>query len=375
MLNNQENRGKKSEKIWLSIIIPVYEVEKYIAQCLDSTVRQKASLTCGIEVIVVDDGSPDDSGKIADTYEKEYPFVKVIHKQNAGVAAARNTGIEEATGEWLYFVDSDDWLAEGAIEKLYDKCRECGDSDIILLDAYRNCLQKEVPWEHFIRNASWDDEKSLRNLQIGVLYYPMLDMKTNTPLAAPWDKVFKRGFLLEHQILFRENLKVLDDMIFCMEAFGKAGKISYSKEKVYHYRYVSNSITNSYKPDRIRQDKIVWEYLQNYMDKQIVEKNWTHEDRRQFEQAYYSRIIKSYSICCRLCFFNPKNEKKIFNKITYAKDVLQSYPYREAFEKIQFENLEWKLKIVAVMGRFRLGIGIYVLHLLESMIRRLYSKN
>lgn len=372
MLNDQESNVEKYKEVWLSIIVPVYEVERYIIQCLESVVNQGDKASFVVEIIIIDDGSLDNSGKIADSFAQKNPYVRVIHKKNAGVAAARNTGIEEASGEWLYFVDSDDWLAEGAVEKLCNRSREYRDADVILLDAYRNCEEREYNWEHFEKSFIWNEKKHIRKLQAGVLYYPLLGMKTKVPLAAPWDKLFRRNFLLEHQIRFRENLKVLDDMIFCMETFGEASKVAYCKDQVYHYRYVSDSITNSYKPDRVERDKIVWEYLQEYIKRQTEKKTWTNKEQAYFEQAYYSRVIKSYSICCRLCFFNLQNDKSLHEKIQYALDVMRMEPYAEAFKRIRIINLEWKLKIVTIMGRFKFGIGIYFLHLAESKLRELH---
>ena len=116
----------------LSIIIPVYRVEKYLSKCLDSIVNQVKGRET--EIIIIDDGSPDRSGEIADKYALEYSFVKVIHKANAGVAAARNTGIDSSQGNWLYFVDSDDWMAEGAVDILLDRTKKNPDADVILID-------------------------------------------------------------------------------------------------------------------------------------------------------------------------------------------------------------------------------------------------
>lgn len=131
----------------LSIIIPVYRVEKYLSKCLDSIVNQVKGRET--EIIIIDDGSPDRSGEIADKYALEYSFVKAIHKANAGVAAARNTGIDSSRGSWLYFVDSDDWMAEGAVDILLDRTKKNPDADVILMDAWKNTGVQEEGWEHF----------------------------------------------------------------------------------------------------------------------------------------------------------------------------------------------------------------------------------
>lgn len=101
----------------ISIIIPVYNVEKYIHRCVDSVINQTYQK---LEIILVDDGSPDDCGKICDEYAKKDNRIKVILKENGGLSDARNHGIESATGEWLFFLDSDDWIHPQTIDKLYD---------------------------------------------------------------------------------------------------------------------------------------------------------------------------------------------------------------------------------------------------------------
>lgn len=107
----------------VSIIVPVYNVEKYIHQCVDSIINQTYK---NIEIILVDDGSPDNCGKICDEYAQKDNRVKVIHKENGGLSDARNYGIDVATGDWLMFVDSDDWLHNHTVEKLHNAVNKYG---------------------------------------------------------------------------------------------------------------------------------------------------------------------------------------------------------------------------------------------------------
>lgn len=352
-------------QLWLSIIIPVYGVEKYIKKCLDSIVKDNANAISGIEVLVIDDGSKDRSGEIADSYALQYPFIQVIHKQNAGVAAARNTGIQHARGEWLYFMDSDDWMEKGALGKIKQVTLRQKECDLLLFDARKNTGEKESQWEHFEEEKVWSDTDALQLLQRGVLYFP--SVHTHTPLAAPWDKLYKRVFVQKNGLFFTEELKVLDDMIFNMKAFGVAKVVSYHKIPIYHYRYVPDSITNSYKPDRIAQDMEVWDAIQTYINEQV----WETEEQETFLQAYYCRIVKSFSICCRLCFFHKQNKKSVVEKLTYVKEVLESNPYKTAFRKVSIRNAEWKLKPMILFGRCQCTIGVWLLHLGQSLLCRL----
>lgn len=349
------------KRIKLSIIIPVYNVERYLEQCLNSIVVGNVNLLGMLEVIVVDDGSPDRSGEIADRFAGQYPCVKVIHQKNAGVAAARNTGIRESKGEWLYFVDSDDWLQSGAITEIIGTARKYPAADILFFDAWQNEGNKEIPWEHFDKPEVWKNSSAIRRLQYCTLYYPYPDKHKKIPVAAPWDKVYRREFLEENAIQFRKELKVLDDMVFNTESFGAAREVVYTKEKIYHYRYVPDSITNNYKSDRVEQDKKVWSYLQEY-----AKRIGAGDD---FARALRCRIVKSFSICCRLCFFNGNNAQSRREKIKYVKQVLASEPYYTAFHKVRLRDLEWKLQIMAIIGRLHWGYGVYLLHVAQNGVR------
>ena len=256
MLKYEDRILLSDSKEWLpkdtliSIIIPVYNVEKYIAQCVMSIISDPICREGRVEVIIIDDGSSDASGAIADSFASEYSYITVIHQKNSGVAAARNVGIQKACGKWLYFMDSDDWLVEDAVTVLCEKCQKYKDADILLFDAYQNTKSKQYRWEHFSREYTWMSNNKIHCLQRGVLYFPIISREienTKIPLAAPWDKLYRMELVKNSNVRFRENLLVLDDMVFNFEIIGEAEKIVYLKQNIYHYRYVNNSITNNYK--------------------------------------------------------------------------------------------------------------------------------
>ncbi len=351
------------------MIIPVYNVKKYLEQCLSSIIKEENSGE--IEILVIDDGSTDGSGRIADFFAEKNSLIQVIHQENAGVAAARNTGMDLAKGEWLYFADSDDWLGKGAIGKMLARCRQSSDSDILLFDAWKEKGRRQSPWEHFKKERVWRSRSEIRALQRGVLYAPIAGGPGNIPLAAPWDKLYRSNFLTENKIRFHPELRVLDDMIFNMEAFGAAGKISYYKDRIYHYRVVPDSITNSYRPDRVCQDRKVFQYIRHYMERTFFGDKWEEKEKEQFLQAYHLRVIKSFSICCRLNFFHPENKKKTWQQVQYVKKVLETEPYSAAFAHVKLKNAEWRLKAVICAGRAGFGWGIYLLHLAQNVQSRL----
>lgn len=344
----------------LSIIIPVYNVERYITKCLRSIFDEGEATLEKIEVIAVDDGSTDRSGAIADKFAGKFPCMRVIHKKNAGVAAARNTGIDSACGEWLYFADSDDWLEKGGVSEICFEIERTPDADVMFMEAYENSGNAQKKWEHFRADADLADgggHDEILRLQCSILYAPFWKDSKNIPLAAPWDKAYRREFLLKNNIRFCERLKVLDDMAFNYEVFGAAKKVVCRKIRPYHYRRVADSITNSYNPNRVRQDMAVWKY--------IVSKNCTSSDAEDDllrQRAFMCRIVKSFGICCRLSFFNDKNEKPLKHKAAYVEKVMKSEPYRTAFRNVRLADLEWRLKIMAIVGRIGSGWGAYFLY-------------
>ena len=371
LLKRTKVMEKQHQKL-LSIIIPIYNVENYLEECLNSIHMQLTGRHSNVEVILIDDGSCDNSGRIADTFAETDPSFGVIHKANEGVAAARNTGIDKASGEWLYFVDSDDWLAEDAVESICSGIKENANADIIIFDAYKyysdkTVSGKKISWEHFKNEKIISEISEIRSLQREVLYFH------KTPLAAPWDKVYRRSFLMSNNIVYREELKVLDDMVFNVEAFGAAKLAVYRKDKIYYYRYVADSITNSYKPDRIEQDMKVWNYLKGYMDRLFLRQDWNQNDREKLIQAYFCRVVKSFTISRMRCWTDKGSESTVKNKVAELKRILSIGLYKEAFSNVKLKELDWKLKVIVIMARLNMGYGIYLIYRLYCRIGLRYK--
>ena len=176
----------------VSIIVPVYKAEKYIRQCVDSLLAQTYR---NIEVILVDDGSPDNCGKICDEYAAKDSRVKVIHQQNGGVSAARNTGIAHSRGEWIAFVDADDSVTCAYIEQLY-----ANDSDWVI-SGYRDSNY------HCILSEERYDGKD----ELICFFYKHFDKLYANTL---WGKFYKRSIVCDNQILFNSGIRFSEDLIF-----------------------------------------------------------------------------------------------------------------------------------------------------------------
>lgn len=200
----------------VSIIVPVYKVEKYLEQCVDSILKQTVS---DFELILVDDGSPDRSGSICDQYGKEDARVKVIHIENRGVSEARNIGIRNATGTYLCFVDSDDWLEETYLEGLL-----------------RNMTPGGFALAHFINNDNAAIEET------AVSYFTKSDAELSVLSAKgvqgrSFSRIFDGQIIKENNIYFDPEIAICEDVLFNIKYISCiSGNILESNEAKYHYR-------------------------------------------------------------------------------------------------------------------------------------------
>lgn len=356
--------------ILLSVILPVYNGEAYLKKCVES-ILQGITDPEEIELLLVDDGSEDGTGALADGYAEENPCVRAIHRKNGGTAAARNTGLKAACGEYLYFVDGDDWLAPNGIQLITGRIRQYREAQLILFDACQNREEEETGWEHFPRERRITEQKEIRALQRKVLY------SKGIPLSACWDRVYRKDFLKRHGICFREQLMVLDDMVFNVEVFGCLERAVYCKDKIYHYRYVASSITHSSRTDREAQNQRVWSYLERYIREYIEQKELSGRDSSLLWQAYYCRLVKSFAILCKRGLFpepDQDGEMSVREKaalrcqqIYRVKGLLSEGSYREAALRVRLRYLEGRLKAAALLMRFRLGFGMYLLYWGDKM--------
>ena len=206
----------------ISVIVPVYKAEKYIHRCLDSIINQTFK---DFELILVDDGSPDRSGEICDEYAAKDKRVKAIHKENGGVASARQCGIDVATGEYTIHADPDDWMELDMLECMYKAIKE-EDADLLITDFYENNANEEVYNKQPIISLKQED------ILKGIL--------TNLH-GSMCNKLLKTITYKENDINFIKGINIYEDNIFWIQVLLiKDLKISYLQKALYHYDLHSN---------------------------------------------------------------------------------------------------------------------------------------
>lgn len=237
----------------VSVVVPVYKVEEYIDECVESILSQSYR---HIEVILVDDGSPDRCGEICDGYARKHKRVSVIHKANGGLSSARNVGARVARGEYLMFVDSDDLLMPGAIERLVETALESG-SDIVSGNVQR--FRGTKVWQGW--NQSFSHVRSLYpSANDPETRYITVSLKDAPGLlfdATAWNKLYRTTFFRGHEIKFPEG-KLYEDMLPVSTAYSRARGIDILFEPVYRYRERENktSITQARGEFRNLADKV-----------------------------------------------------------------------------------------------------------------------
>lgn len=207
-----------NESVKVSVIVPIYNVEKYIGKCILSIIEQTYK---NLEIILVDDGSLDDSGNIADEYATRDNRIKVLHKTNAGVSAARNSGLDAATGDFVCFSDGDDYVMPNYVEHLLKLCLTYHADVAYTVDMYTTFHNEHIA-NNQVKVITPEDATE------NILCYKV-------PIGV-YSKLFNREFLVKNNIRFLEDVYIGEGFNFNTACFQRANKVVMSNERIYFYR-------------------------------------------------------------------------------------------------------------------------------------------
>lgn len=309
------------EKNLISVIIPIYNVEKYISKCLDSVINQTYKK---IEIICVDDGSPDNSIKILEEYEKKDSRVKIIRQENRGLSGARNTGIKNSKGEYIFFLDSDDWLPSNSLELLY-KDILLNKSDISvgnLIKVYPK-KNKEIGLKKLKKN-----NYSLRN-------YLEYSINKRNFTANVVNKLYKTKIIVENEILFKEKI-LYEDFLFTIQYFIYCKRISVIKEKVYYYFLErENSIVNT----------VSMRDLETFLNVIEIEKFLIKNNQKEIlNSKYFQNYIFEWLLSATV--------SKLFKNGNVSSIEKMYYLIKDNFIFKKYYNLYQKNKIISIKKLF-----------------------
>lgn len=295
----------------ISIIVPVYKVEKYLEQCIESLRRQTYP---DLQIVLVDDGSPDRCPQICDRYATQDERIMVVHQKNQGLPAARNAGLKVADGDWILFVDSDDALTDDACQILMDTVKD-QDLDFVLFDMQRviECSGRAKATGTGER-ITLKQEDLFRIMQDVVspsrLHYPRV--KQNMVPAC--NKLYRRSFLQENDLAFFEDVKIHEDIPFSTRVFIAANSGIYLQQSLYLYRKTENSILTSFRPNYFAELQPLIQRMHGVLA--CVEPSSLRM------RLYCERIAVLLAQCMERCYCSPRNPEPYQKRCRAWKKVL-----------------------------------------------------
>ena len=281
----------------ISIIVPVYKTADKLARCINSFLKQTFY---DFELILVDDGSPDDSGRICDEYAEKDNRIKAIHQVNSGVSAARNAGIKTAKGKYIGFADSDDYVSENHLAALISTA-ECSNVDIAMCNynfAKENGAFTKMC--HGFDEGTIFDENGIKN----ILYRNIFVNKDTTGYFSLWNKIFKQSLIVEYGILMREDMSFGEDMLFVLDCLKHCRNIAFTENAGYYYYMAESGLFSKYRRDFINNISICYNEIIN----QTAPKSCFDNDLIPLSTKYWNYINRQISGIV-------KNEKHKFLQI------------------------------------------------------------
>ncbi len=269
----------------ISVIVPVYNVEEYLDECLVSIVNQTYK---NLEILVIDDGSTDNSGKMCDDWAKKDKRIKVFHKENGGLSSARNVGLKHATGKWIGFIDSDDYIDVTMYEKMLLNSK---DAEMVSCGVYAFSKSEghkvEYPYKKI--NSNSDVIKTI--------------FKISDPMV--WHRIYLKSYI--NDLLFIEEVKIAEDYPFIYSYLDKIKNVAHVNESLYYYRQRENSLIHVMDPKKfitsIESLSIANSYLEKYnvFERYNLQSDcicnfyiYKHKLGKNYDYSKYEKIINSY---------------------------------------------------------------------------------
>lgn len=300
---------------FLSVIVPIYNTSKYLERCLNSLVAQTFR---DMEIILIDDGSFDASSIICDRYVSAHPYIKCIHKANGGLSSARNAGLDVASGEYIAFVDSDDFASPEMFEKLCSAADGCY-YDIVYCASYNSWTKRNGG----ILSYSFDEIIRKQSIWKCLADMTASSWESDIPVVrnmAVWGAIFKREILKNNNVRFRSERDYLsEDYLFDYELFSFVSNIRYIPEPLYFYCLNEQSLSTTFAPSKVQ----CLDSLISFISKQrIVQENKALAIRILKLDIYYSFLLLGSLAKCRL----SREEKKRMIRIISSKSIWR-HPY------------------------------------------------
>lgn len=342
----------------ISVIVPCYNAEEYLLQCIESIRRQTYR---NLEIILIDDGSVDQTPRICDELKQRDSRIIVLHKSNGGVSQARNSGLAIAKGEYILFLDSDDWMDAEACENAITAAQR-NKSDVVIWAYIREFASGPKPKLILGNEEVFFDQKTIKSLHRRIIGL------TKTELSAPehadslvtvWGKLYRRTLI--HDLRFLDMREIgIEDVFFNILAFGKAESAVYIPKCYNHYRKTNmSSLSTAYTRRLFERWKNLYVKIQKYLDE------------NNLPESYYDALRN------RICFgiiglgTNLAQSGEPIRHILRELNVVLNDPvYRKAINQLEFRYLPMKWRLFFFFAKNRCVVFLYLMLCVINFVRK-----
>lgn len=344
----------------ISIIIPIYNTEKYLETCLNSVLNQTFE---DIEIICINDGSPDNSGELLRKFAKKDERVIIITQKNQGLSDARNNALQYVNGKYMMYVDSDDWIELNTCEIAYQTAKQ-EEADVVLWSYVReytnNSLTKKIyDKKKEVLNQN-ESSLKLHRRMFGLIGKELKNPENADAIVTAWGKLYKTKIIKQNQIKFIST-KIIgtEDALFNIYYFRHVKKAVCLNEALYHYRKDNDfSVTSLYKERLFIQSQMKYDLIEQYIE--------DYDLGNDYKQALNNRIAMSI---LELGLNVLGSDKIIWEKIIKLKEIISEERYKNAYQKMQFNYLPIHWKVFYGFAKYGFAPGVYILLWVISKLR------
>lgn len=352
----------------ISIIIPVFNAGKYINECVASVLKQDFT---DYEVILVNDGSTDNSGFICKGLAERDERIHYIEQENSGVCGARNTGLDVAVGELIFFMDSDDWLEPDSLDVLYSEYKRTK-SDMIIADMRFVGDLKTRDLRVFDKDFTTTDEDWIDKYEmacIGYGYNPNPGTKHNiTGLGSMGNKLYKRNIIENNRLRFDPyTLGIYEDNLFVLHYLVNCKCITYVSKIVYNYREVGDSNSRGFKSRTLEINNRIFEKIQEFVNTYKLEK------RIEYNKAFYIYVIRRLEVSLSVYFFARGNSDSYYKRLKELQYVLKSEPFNTAINEVDIEKLKASHRFTCLTAKTKMAFIVWIGYIGKQAVYQLFK--
>lgn len=328
-----------------TFVVPVFKVPfSLLHDCVDSILNQQYK---NFELILVDDGSPDDCGQYCDEFAMKDARIRVIHKTNGGLSDARNAGTKVATSPWITYVDGDDWVEADFVQSFMERIKgQQSVADIYVYNGYRNHPNKQIVCTPYYPDGQRFITQSEREgLQKECCMVPMRNNGQQLFIGSGWAKVYNTNFLKKNDLIF-PIVPYGEDSIFFMYSVEKANIVEYVSQPIYHYRDTEGGMVHAFRTNADQEQMIYTQKLFHFAE--------LYNKDESFIDALYLRVFISMQRIVSQQYFSSQNHDSLIRRWKDCNACFSQRPFCDIYKHIRFEKLNRNNKFKYLFFRFKL---------------------